>query len=852
LPPGLVGNPLAASRCSAEQFNVSRGVVVEGVTISQNDCPDASAVGLVYVQQLEGLGGLVPAPLYNLVPAPGMPAQFGFQVLGAPFYIDTSLRSGSDFGVSAHLRNTSEAKRVTAATVTIWGAVSDQRHDRLRGHCDAGFSLGICPSGLPARAFLRLPTSCASPLLTTMSFDSWLNPGVFTSAGFSEPPLTGCDLPDFSPSIEARPSTDRADSPTGLHVELHFPQEAHEDPAGRSEADLRNAAVTLPEGLVVNPASAGGLEACSPGQVGLLSAVGQLPIRFNEAPAACPDAAKVATVSAETPLLDHPVPGGVYLARQQENPFNSLLALYIVLEDPGSGILVKLAGKVSPDPVTGRLTTVFTENPQLPVSAFKFDFFAGPRASLRTPTTCGAYNTTTVLRPWTYPASGPDATPADSFSVNGGPAGSCPSGALDPHLSAGLASPAAAVYSPFRLRLFRDDASGEFSTIDAQAPPGLLAKLRGIPYCSDGAIAQAAARSSLGQGAAEVASPSCSSDSRVGSVSAGAGAGPDPFYTGGSVYLAGPYRSAPLSLVAIVPALAGPFDLGVVVTRIALQVNPETAQVNAVSDPLPRILSGIPLDVRDIRVNLDRAGFTLAPTNCEPSLVKAAVVSPSGQNASRTQRFQVGGCRALRFSPRLSLRLKGGTRRSKHPALRAVLTARAGQANIGRASVALPHSEFLEQAHIRTICTRVQFAADACPKGSIYGRARAVTPLLDRPLEGPVYLRSSDHPLPDLVAALHGQVDIDLVGRIDSHQGGIRTSFEAVPDAPVSKFVLQMGGGKRGLLVNSRNICNHRNRVTVKMVGQNGRLHNFRPLLRDSCKKAKKHAKHRKAKKQKR
>jgi hypothetical protein len=324
----------------------------------------------------------------------------------------------------------------------------------------------------------------------------------------------------------------------------------------------------------------------------------------------------------------------------------------------------------------------------------------------------------------------------------------------------------------------------------------------------------------------------------VGQVSAGAGAGPSPFYTGGKIYLAGPYQGAPVSLVAVIPALAGPFDLGVVVNRIALRIDPVTTQVTALADPLPTILSGVPLDVRDIRVSLDRPDFTLAPTNCEPKSVQAGVLGTSGATASVSQRFQVGGCAALPFKPTLSLKLKGGTKRSDYPALRAVVTyPKYPYANIARASVALPHSEFLAQEHIRTVCTRVQFAAHACPPGSIYGKARAITPLLDQPLEGPVYLRPGGNLLPDLVATLHGQIDVELVGRVDEVNGGIRTTFDTVPDAPVTKFVLEMQGGKKGLLVNSRNICAHRNRATVRMDGQNGKSYDSRPLLRDSCRK---------------
>jgi len=837
LPPGLVGNPNAAERCTSQQFNSLHLFVFKGFNLIQNECPDGSAVGQVAVQQLEGEGVTIGAPLYNLIPPSGMPAQLGFQIEGLPVYIDASLRSGSDYGISARVHNTTQAKRLTAASVTIWGTTADPRHDRVRGHCYAGFTTGNCPAGLSAEVpFFRLPSSCIDPLTTTMAFDTWTDPATFISQSSGEEVPDGCEQVPFDPTIQARPTTNLADSPSGLRFDLHLPQKEHEAPGEPAEADLRDATVALPAGLSVNPASADGLGACGPAEVGLTTPLGQLPPHFTEAPADCPSSAKVGTLEAITPLLDHPVKGSVFLARQFENPFESLLAIYLVLEDPETGTFAKLAGKVTADPQTGQLTTAVSENPQLPLEDVRISLFEGARASLRTPPSCATYTTTSDLKPWSAPASGPDAAPADSFAIAAGPGGGCPSGALAPHLSAGLANPSAATYSPFSLRLTRDDGTGEFTALTATTPTGLAAKLAGVPYCPEAAIATALGRSRPGEGALEAASPSCPAASRVGSATAGAGAGPTPFYTSGPLYLAGPYRGAPLSLVAVVPAVAGPFDLGAVVDRIALRVDPETAQVSAVGDPLPSLLSGIPLDIRDIRAALERPSFTLAPTSCEPKAVQATVFGPSGASASASDRFQVGGCSALPFKPRLSLKLSGASRRGAHPALRATLTAKPGEANIAKASVALPHSEFLAQEHIRTICTRVQFAADACPPGSIYGKARAITPLLDAPLEGPVYLRSSSHPLPDMVIALHGQIDVDLVGRIDSHHGGIRTSFEAAPDAPVTKVILEMRGARKGLLVNSRNICKTTNRASVAMVAQSGKPHDFKAPLKADCK----------------
>jgi hypothetical protein len=835
LPAGLVGNPTNVSLCTAKQFNTSHTVEPEPGTgaFAQNECPDGSAVGLVVVQQEEGIGGVFPIPIYNLVPPKGMPAQFGFQVFGANIFIDTALRTGGDYGVTAFVRNSTEVKRVTAASVTLWGVPAAESHDPLRGGClnennspHLGFSFGSCPAGIPPQPFLRLPTSCASALGTQFTFDSWTAPGAFVPpATSSAPPPGGCAALDFDPSITSLPQTAAADSPSGLSFDLHLPQD--EGTEGLGEADLRDAVVMLPEGLSVNPSSAAGLGACSPAQIELNGAQ----------PATCPDASKIGSVEVDTPLLDHPVNGAVYVASQGLNPFGSLLAIYIAAADPQSGIVLKLAGRVDLDTATGRITTSFSDNPQLPFEDLRVHLFEGPRAPLRTPSTCGTYMTTTDLRPWSAPESGPDATPSSSFEISHGPGGQpCPSGSFDPRLSAGTTNPVAGQYSPFILRVSRDDGMQELRSLDVSLPKGLLAKLAGIPYCPEGALA--AIPSAEGTGAAEASAPSCPPASQVGTVSVGAGAGPSPLFVDtGRAYLAGPYKGAPLSLVIVTPAIAGPFDLGNVVVRTALRVNSESAQVTALSDPLPTILAGIPLDIRDVRVSLGRDEFTLNPTSCEPRSFSGSASTPSGTSAPLADRFQVGSCERLAFKPKLSLEVKGATKRAGYPALTAKLKMRKGEANIGKVAVTLPHSEFLAQNHIKTICTRVQFAADECPPQSVYGFAEAKTPLLDRPLKGPVYLRANggERELPDLVAALNGQIDIDLIGYIDSVHARIRTRFQQIPDAPVRSFTLKMKGGRKGLLSNSRNLCGAANRATVKMTGQNAKLRAIDPAVKNPC-----------------
>jgi hypothetical protein len=749
----------------------------------------------------------------------------------------------------------------------------------LRPECQAPYEAGWGE----IRPFVSNETDCNPSPTVTLRTDSYQHPGAFDAEGEPvasdpdwktytsvSPATTGCADLAFEPDVSLQPQVKSADSPSGLDVELAIPQNndppaalAHDpgsaaDPsagapgfwrsdAGLATSHLRDTVVTLPEGMTLNPAAAAGQEACSMAQIGVTDTDSPQPprIRFDNSDPSdgrgedCPQAAKVGTVVVQTPLLaqaDWPT-GEVYLAEQGDNPFGSDFAIYLAIRSPERGFIAKLAGKVEPDPLSGRLKTTFTDNPELPFEKFVLHFKGGPTAPLATPPTCGTQTSTALLTPHARPGS--PVTVTDSFEVSSGPAGGCPATAaaraLAPGFAAGSTNPLAGAHSPFTLRITRRDGEQELSRVQITTPEGLLATLAGVPSCPEDAIARAAARTAAGDGALEKASPSCPQASRVGSTTIGVGAGPSPFYVDGGVYLAGPYRGEPLSLAFVVPALAGPFDLGVQVVRAALHVNPANAQITALSDPIPQILRGIPLRIRDIRVDLDRPGFTLNPTDCSEQLVTGRVFGASGAVAEVANRFQLAGCERLGFRPGLSLRMSGPTHRSAHPVVKAILTTRRGDANVRSASLAMPRTELLENAHIRKICTRVQFAADACPKGSVYGYARAWSPLLDQPLQGPVYLRSSDNVLPDLVAALRGPdslpIEVELAGRTDSKNGGIRNTFDIVPDAPVSKFVLELKGGQKSLIVNSRDVCDHAQRATVRMDAQNGRRHNFRPQV---------------------
>jgi len=537
----------------------------------------------------------------------------------------------------------------------------------------------------------------------------------------------------------------------------------------------------------------------------------------------------------------------MYLAAQGDNPFQSTFALYLVLQDTEErGVLIKIPGRIDVDPASGQITTSFSDTPQFPFDDLTLKFRSGPRAPLVNPPACGTHTIGVQVSSYAQPASPIDIS--NTYQVTEGPNGAaCPASSggrpFAPKFSAGTLNPVAGDYSRFLFRISREDHEQELSRVTALLPPGLVAKIAGIPFCPEAAIASISGAE--GAGKAELSSSACPAASQIGTLSAGLGAGPGPNYFDGKVYLAGPYKGAPLSLAVVAPGIAGPFDLGNVVVRAALRVDSETARVTAISDPFPTILQGVLLRVRDVRLQVDRPQTTVNPTNCERMAVESEIAGVGGSLLSSADDslfdasypFQVGECGNLAFAPKLSFRLFGGTSRGAHPKLRAVLRMPRGGANIAKASVALPRSEFLDQSHIGTVCTRVQFAADACPAASVYGKVEAKTPLLDETLSGPIYLRSSNNTLPDLVGAFRGgRVDFNLVGRIDSVRGGIRNTFELVPDVPVSSAVFTFLGGRKGLLINSRDLCKRTYRVTAELTAQNGQLRTLTPALRNSCK----------------
>jgi hypothetical protein len=855
LPPGFVGNATIAPQCDMVSF-----FHLNPANFT-NDCSDETVIGAGSVTIAEtSLFGLtrIPSPVFNLPPAHGEPARFGLMPLGVPVTIDTAFDPDTH-RITAAVSNVTQLAQFLASTTSLWGTPGDPRHDTSRGWgcvyqgTKLEESSPPCerPASLSEEAFARMPANCDSPLSFGMRIEPWNVPlgSVFDEAFDTSEPLLGCNKVPFDPSIAAAPTSKLAESSSGLSFNLTMPNANLTKASGIAESQPKKAEVALPEGMTLNPSASEGLAVCTPADYARE--------RFNSRPGAgCPDASKIGNVTIETPLLFEQVRGALYLAAPHDNPFDSLLALYIVARVPERGILVKLAGKVSPDPRTGQLLTTFDEVPQLPFSSFDLSFREGGRAPLVTPPACGSYDVVAKFVPWSAqdpnnPRPEEIVTRTSSFTVQRGvDGGACPAGGIppfEPEFEAGSLNNNAKSYSPFYMRLVRHDGEQDMTKFSSILPPGVLGKLAGVAKCPEGAIEATKAKS----GSEELASPSCPIESQIGRTSAGAGVGSVLTYVGGKVYLAGSYKGAPLSVVAVVPAVAGPFDVGTVVTREGLTLNPETAEVEvdgAASDPIPHILAGIPLKVRDLRVYVDRDNFILNPTSCDESSAKATLFgsyldlfsSADDVPVALATRYQAANCLNLGFKPKLGLKLKGGTKRGDFPGLRATLRARGSDANVAAAQVTLPRSAFLEQGHIGTICTRVQFKAESCPKASVYGHARAITPLLDEPIEGPVYMRSSNHKLPDLVIVLKGIVDVNVSSRIDSFKGGLRSTFDAVPDAPISSFVLTMKGGKKGLIVNSRNLCAARNKASVAFTGHNGRVANLRPEMVPQCRKARK------------
>jgi hypothetical protein len=861
LPPGLLINPTVATECNAAAFATPRSET-KPTSLSGESCINASQVGVVKVNA----GGTTRSfGLFLLVPPFGSVAALGASPFGTPLVFRVQLRE-TDYGLDLVLEDMPQALDLRSFELTVWGTPwegGDPKtngppgHNPHRGNCLnelTGGSEGECLvfGSTPAiesmvKSFITLPTfPCGAPLTYTAAADTWQ--GGEDQATVQGPVLTACNKPLTIPTVKLM--TDAAAARTGLAFNLEVNDGGGIlNPAGTARPPIKEAILSLAEGLTINPSLGAGLGTCTEADFARDTAV-------SEPGSGCPNPSKIGDVTGNGVLgISEPLHGAIYLARPYENPYHTFLAVYMIARSARRGLAVKSYGKLELDPHTGRITATFDQLPRLLYTDFSLTLREGQRSTLVSPPGCGTYLSNLQFSSWPEPSV--FKTEKSAFAIkradDGGPCPSLGAQRFTPGLLAGSLNPVAGVRTPLYLRMTRTDIEQEITSYSATLPPGLLADLRGIPYCPDAAIASARARTGPFGAQEELDDPSCPAASSIGDTLTGYGVGGVLAYAPGGLYLAGPYHGAPLSTVAIDSALVGPFDLGVVVVRSAIRVDPHTAQVvidSAGSDPIPHIIRGIPLHLRDIRVRVDRPDFTRNPTSCDPSQVlstltgaAADLFSPADDSiATSTQRYQVLNCTVLPFKPKLKFRFISGFKRRAFPALRTELRARPADANLRFVSVTLPRTEFIAQEHLRNFCTKAQFAADACPADSVYGKARAFTPLLDQPLEGPVYLRSSGGSgLPDMVFDLTGigGLRIEVVGKIDSVHESLRATFTGLPDAPLSRFVMTLYGGKQGLIQNEKNICKFPQFANARLIGQNNTGEALKPYLETRCPKKK-------------
>ncbi len=840
LPPGLIGNPTPFPQCSTEKFTTT-------VEPFHNLCPDNTAVGVASVTLTYPMGRFPIAtfdvPLFALVPSVGEPARFGFFVAGVPVYLDTSVRTGSDYGVTVTVPNITELTGLMSSRVTFWGVPGDPRHDPVRGwNCvEPGVPTGAPPCTPTQQEtpppLLTLPTACTGPVHTNVEADSWEQAGDFLPPveytfkdNLGRPAaMDGCNQVPFSPSVKVTPDGQAGSTPTGLTVDEHVPQESSLNPTGLGEADVKGLSVTLPEGVALNPSAADGLQACSQEQIALES---------NAAPT-CPEAAKVATVKIKTPLLPNPLEGAAYLATQDANPFGSLVALYIYAEDPISGVRAKAAGEVLENPVTGQLTAHFERDPlfandaryagepeaqflpEVPFEDIELHFFGGDRAPLATPAACGSYTTTGTFTPW---SENPTAESSSQFQIASGPNGKPCASPLpfSPSLTAGTTSIQAGGFTPFTMTMGREDGSQNLQSIQLRMPPGVSGTLSTVKLC----------------GEEQANAGTCGPESLIGHTIVSVGVGGDPFtVTGGQVFITGPYKGAPFGLSIVNPAKAGPFDLGKIVVRAKIDVDPTTAVLTITSDnegpyKIPSIIDGIPLQIKHVNVTIDRNDFTFNPTNCDPLAITGTLRSTEGAAEALSVPFQATNCAVLAFKPKLTASTSGKTSRANGASLTVKLGYPAGpyDANIARVKVELPKAMPSRLTTLQKACAAAVFEANPadCPPASIIGHAIATTPVLPVPLSGPAYFVShGGEAFPSLIVVLQGYgVTVHLVGSTYISKQGITSStFKTVPDVPVGTFELTLPQGPYSALTANTSLCKSKSlAMPTEFVGQNGAL----------------------------
>jgi uncharacterized repeat protein (TIGR01451 family) len=699
LPVGFVGSTLAAPRCSLIQLSAG--------------CPPETIIG--HLETLPITGGQINSPIYNIEPERGYPAEFGYIDALFTTHVFYTRVVPTSAGYVLQVTNPDvPAINLTHIVATFYGDPAQRQKE-----------LGLSGGAFPAIPFFTNPTDCTGePLTATIYMDSWQNPGTYNTNGtpnFSDgkwvsstsrsPRVSGCDSLRFPAELRAQPTTHEADKPSGLEVKLKVPQ--RETMGATATPTLKKILTTLPEGLTVDPSAGDGLAACSEAQIGWL---GGSHLNFSPDPPQCPQASKIGSLELETPLVPHKFEGEMFLAKQNENPFGATLAAYVVVNDPITGVLIKIAGEFIANPSTGRLQAVFDENPNLPFSDLKLHFFGGPRAELATPENCGTYATSMELFPYSFPDSGPATIPSDSFTIDE----ACPGG-FAPFFTASSLNVQAGAYTPLAVTFQRSDTDQELAGLTVTLPQGLLAKVAGIPLCTDTQIH-----------AAEEGTGGCPEASQVGIVKAGAGPGPNPLFVPGKAYLTGPYNGGPYGLAVVVPAVAGPFDFGTVVVRQSIRIDPRTARVTDVSDPFPVIIDGIPLRLRRVDIALDRPQFTFNPTSCEPETFAGSIsgsplgaprnlngivgyAAQSGASSPFTTPFQVTDCAGLEFSPHFSASTKGKTSRLGGASLTVKLsyphTPWGTEANIGRVKVSLPKQLPSRLKTLQKACTASQFNA---------------------------------------------------------------------------------------------------------------------------------------------
>jgi hypothetical protein len=853
-PPGLIANPNALEKCTLAQFHTPRSSPFEE-SLSGESCPDRTQIGTVEIETSLGGGQASRFGLFNLDAAPGIPAQVGASPFGAPLVLDAGLRPNPDgsYVLTLEASDIPQSLDLHGLAISLWGTPWGASHNGERGNClnQAEPSFPWCKASIgesvtfPPKAYLTLPSACSGPLSFTATASSWQQPtqtsasAVNRTSGGTQADMD-CKGLVFAPKPVGQLNDTKASSPSGYNFRLSADLANLTNPGQFAPSPVRRAVVSLPNGVTVNPSVGAGLGTCSPGQYTAETA-------FSSPGQGCPNASKLGDFEVRTPLFDGIIDGGIYLAAPYANPFNTLVAVYLVARLPERGVLVKLAGRIDPNPGTGNLVATFDGLPQLPYTDLDLTFRTGQRAFLVTPASCGAAITQIEMTPWAsaLPASSTATASQITSGIGGGP---CPAGIppFNPNVVAGGVNSNVNSYTPYFVHITRQDTEQELSSYSLVLPEGITGKLAGIPFCPDAAIEAARGKS----GVAEEQSPSCPAASEVGHVLTGYGVGNSLTYTTGRIYLAGPYNNQPLSLVVINPATVGPFDLGAVVIRSAFSVNERTAQLQidrSASDRIPHILAGIPLHLRDVRIYMDRFQFTHNPSSCAPGELVSSMTgagldfTSTGDDSTSTSKrhFQLLNCLTLGFKPKLGIRLRGPTRRGAYPELRATFAARGqGDTNLKEIKVSLPRSQFLAQNHIRAICSKAQFRQENCPPASAYGKAVAYTPLFDEPLRGNVYLRSSASKLPDLVANLRsGAIRIVVEGEIGpTKQGGISALFRNLPDQPLDRFVMTLSGGRRGLLTNSANICRVPPEATVKALGQTNLGASFTTVLRGQCK----------------